>query len=158
MVCRLILAASAALALLAAPPAHAGKSPPKLLLRIHVQTTGDGMSENQAVNVLLPPNGEPIQIRALPEVSERNLIGVDPQPGGTLLTFDHQGEVNLSAVTAENQGRYLVVFLNGYIIYSPMIDEQITSGQLLLPRPLAPQIVTLLQEIAKNNVRNAQKK
>ena len=158
MVRRLILAASAALAFLAVCPTHAGQSPPKLLLRIHVQTTGDGMSVNQAVNVLLPPNGEPIQVRALPEVTERNLVGVDPQPGGTLLTFDHQGEVNLSAVTAENQGRYLVVFLNGYIIYSPMIDEQITSGQLLLPHPLAPQIVSLLQDIAKKNVREGQKK
>jgi hypothetical protein len=157
MVRRFILA-GAALALLSLAPAQAGKSPPKILLRIHVQTTGDGMSENQAVNILLPPNGEPIQIRALPEVTERNLIGVDPQPGGTLLTFDHVGEVNLSAVTAENQGRYLIVFLNGYIVYSPMIDEQITDGQLLLPHPLAPQIVTLLQKIAQDNVREAEKK
>jgi preprotein translocase subunit SecD len=146
-----------ALALLLALPAHAGKTPPKITLRIHVQTTGDGLSENQAQTVYLPPNGEPIQLRALPEVSERNLIAVDPSPGGTLLSFDHQGQINLSAVTAQNQGRILVVFINGYIIYSPVIDEQITSGQLLIPHALAPQVVQLLQDVAQKNVRDASK-
>jgi hypothetical protein len=154
----LLLAFSLALALLSAAPAHAGKSPPKLLLRIHVQTTGDGLSQDQATPILLPPNGEQIMIRSLPEVTEGNLVGVTPQPNGTLLAFDHQGAVNLSAVTAEDQGRVLVVFLNGYIIYSPIIDEQITDGQLLLPHPLAPEIVKLLQDIADKNVRNASKR
>jgi hypothetical protein len=146
-----------ALALLVALPAHAGKSPPKLFLRIHIQTTGDGLSENQAHTVFLPPNGEPIQVRSMPEVSEHNLIAVDPQPGGTLLVFDHEGQINLSAVTAQNQGRIMVVFLNGYIIYAPVVDEQITNGQLLLPHPLAPQIVQLLQDLAKKNVRSSRK-
>jgi preprotein translocase subunit SecD len=142
-----------ALALLITLPAHAGQSPPQLLLRIHVQTTGSGMSETQARTVLLPPNGEPIQVRALPEVSERNLINVEQRSNGTLLFFDHEGQINLSAVTAQNQGRILVVFLNGYIIYAPVIDEQITDGQLLLPHPLAPQIVTILQQMAAKNLR-----
>jgi len=51
----------------------------------------------------------------------------------------------------------MVVFINGYIIYSPVIDEQITSGQLLIPHALAPQVVQLLQEVAKKNVRDARK-
>jgi hypothetical protein len=146
-----------ALALLLTLPAHAGKSPPKLQLRIHVQTTGSGLAETQAHTVLLPPNGEPIQVRSLPEVSERNLINVDSGPNGTLLYFDHEGQINLSAVTAQNQGRILVVFLNGYIIYAPVIDEQITNGQLLLPHPLAPQIVTILKQMAADNLRSETK-
>jgi preprotein translocase subunit SecD len=133
-------------------PARAGKSPPKIALSIHIQTTGDGLSAMQAQTVYLPPNLEPIQIRTIPEVTDRNLISVDPQSGGTLLTFDHEGQINLSAVTAQNQGRILVVLLNGYIIYAPVVDEQISSGQLLLPHPLAPQVVQLLQEAAKKNV------
>jgi hypothetical protein len=143
--------------LLVALPAHAGKTPPKIILRIHVQTTGDGLSQNQAQTVYLPPNGEPIQLRALPEVTEHNLIGAEPQPGGTLLTFDHQGQINLSAVTAQNQGRIMVVFLNGYIIYAPVIDEQITNGQLLLPHPLPAQVVQYMQDLAAKNVRNSNK-
>jgi hypothetical protein len=142
-----------ALALFFVLPAHAGKSPPKLLLRIHVQTTGSGMAADQARTVLLPPSGEPIQVRFLPEVTEQNLINVEQRPTGTLLFFDHEGQVNLSAVTAENQGRILVVFLNGYIIYAPVIDEQITDGQLLLPHALPPEIVKILQQMAADNLR-----
>lgn len=139
-------------------PAHAGKSPPKILLRIHVQTTGDGLSASQAAQTIyLPPNGEPIQIRSLPEVSEQNLVGVVPQPNGTLLLFDHAGQVNLSAVTAQDQGRILVVFINGYVVYAPVIDEQITNGQLLLPHPLPAAVVKLMQELAAKNARNKQK-
>ncbi len=158
MIRRLLLACACVLSLIAAVPVHAGKSPPKLLLRIHVQTTGDGLSPTQAQTVYVQPNNEAIQIRTMPEVTEQNLIGVMPVQGGTLLTFDHQGQINLSAVTAQDQGRMLVVFLNGYIVYAPIIDEQISNGQLLLPHPLAPQIVQLLEEIAKNNVRSAAKK
>jgi hypothetical protein len=139
-------------------PAHAGKSPPKIVLSIHIQTTGAGLSATEAQTVFLPPNGEPIQVRTIPEATEKNLIAVEPQPGGgTLLTFDHEGEVNLSAVTAQNQGRVMVVLLNGYIVYAPLIDEQIGNGQLLLPHPLAPQVVQLLQDVAKNNVREGRR-
>jgi hypothetical protein len=139
--------------LLFAWPAHAGKSPPKIVLSIHIQTTGAGLSPNEAQTVFLPPDGEPIQLRTMPEATEKNLISVDPQPGGgTMLTFDHEGQINLSAVTAQNQGRILVVLLNGYIIYAPVIDEQIANGQLLLPHPLAPQVIQLLQDVAKKNL------
>jgi hypothetical protein len=141
------------LLLLSALPAHAGHSAPPIFLRIHVQTTGSGLSQDQATTILIPPNGEAIQVRALPEVSERNLIGVDPRPGGTLLFFDHEGQINLDAVTAQNQGRILVVLLNGYVIYAPVIDEQISNGQLLLPHPLDPRVVQVLRDLAAKNVR-----
>lgn len=155
---RFLLSALVLLALLAAP-VHAGKTPPKILLRIHVQTTGDGLADGKsAQTIYLPPNNEPIQIRSIPEVSEQNLVGVVPQRNGTLLLFDHTGQVNLSAVTAQDQGRILVVFLDGYVIYSPVIDEQITSGQLLLPHPLPAEVVKLLQDLAAKNVREKQKK
>jgi hypothetical protein len=142
-----------ALLLFVALPVQAGHTPPKIFLRIHVQTTGDGLAENQARTIAVPPNGDLIQIRTLPEVSEQNLVGVQPQPGGTRLFFDHRGQVNLDAVTAQNQGRLLVVLLNGYVIYAPIIDEEINNGQLLLPHPLAPQIVQLLQDVAIKNVK-----
>jgi len=145
------------LTLLAVVPAHAGHSGPKIFLRIHVQTTGSGMAADQAQTVAVPPDGELIQVRALPEVTEGDLIGVEPRANGTLLTFDHSGQVNLDAVTGEDQGRILVVLLNGYVIYAPVIDEQISNGQLLLPHPLAPQIVKLLQEVAAKNVRDRSK-
>ena len=137
-------------------PAQAGHNPPKIILRVHVQTAGEGMPAQLATTIALPPNGETIQIRSLPEVSEIDLIDVKQAPDGTVrLFFNHRGQVNLSAATAENQGRILVVMIDGYVTYAPIIDQQITNGELDIPHPLSSQIVQLLQEAAKRNVRAA---
>ena len=110
----------------------------------------------EATAISLPPNGEKILIRTLPEVTERELIDVEQDASGTVhLQFNHEGQVSLSAVTAQNQGRILVVLINGYVIYAPIIDEQITSGELDLPHPIPPQILQLLQDLARNNVKQA---
>ncbi len=137
-------------------PAHAGHSPPKVSLRVHIQTTGDGLSAQEATTITLPPNGEQIQVRTLPELTERDLVDVEPLPsGGVRLTFDHTGKDNLNAVTSQNQGRILVVLIDGVIVYAPIIDLQITSGQLDIPHALTPQIIQVLQQVAKENVRQA---
>ena len=33
----------------------------------------------------------------------------------------------------------MVVMLNGYVIYSPIIDEQISNGILVIPHPMPPR-------------------
>jgi preprotein translocase subunit SecD len=107
----------------------------------------------QATQIALPPNGETILIRSMPEITERELVAVEPDASGAVhLRFNHEGQINLDAVTAQNQGRIMVVMLNGTIIYAPVIDEQLSNGELVLPHPLPPQVVQLLQDIAKKNV------
>ena len=138
-------------------PARAGHSPPKVTLRVHVQTTGEGQSAQQATVVPIPPDGERIQVRTLPELTESDLIDAQQDASGVHLRFNHVGQVNLSAVTAQNQGRILVVFIDGQAVYAPIIDEQITTGQLDLPRTISPQILLLLQEVARQNVKEAAK-
>lgn len=146
----------AGLPLLFFTPAHAGHSPPKIVLQIFVQTSGEGLSATQATSIAIPPNGEVIQIRALPEITERNLADVRADVSGAIhLQFDHIGQVVLSAFTAQNQNRIMVIMLNGYIIYAPIIDEQITSGELIIPHPIKPEALQLLQETAKKNVQKA---
>jgi preprotein translocase subunit SecD len=136
-------------------PAHAGHSPPKVALRIHVQTTGDGQSPQEATTISLPPNGEQIQVRTLPEVSEQDLVDVQQDSSGLHLTFNHSGSVNLSAVTAQNQGRIMVVLIDGAVFYAPIIDEQISNGRLDIPRTVGPQILGALQDVVKYNLRQA---
>jgi SecDF, P1 head subdomain len=138
-------------------PALAGHSPPKVFLRIHVQTSGEGQSAMAVTTIKIPPSGEQIMIRTIPEVSERNLIGVAQDANGLHLTFDHVGQVNLNAVTAQNQGRILVVLIDGFVIYAPMIDEQISNGQLDIPHQIPLDVLALLQEVAKENLRQANK-
>lgn len=144
------------LLLLTILPAHAGHNPPKILLRVHIQTAGEGMPASLATTIALPPDGETIQIRSLPEVTENDLIDVKQNTDGSVrLFFDHRGQVNLSAATAENQGRILVLLIDGYVTYAPVIDEQITSGELDIPHPISLQVVQLLQGVAKQNAREA---
>jgi preprotein translocase subunit SecD len=139
-------------------PARAGHSPPKVFLRVHVQTTGEGQSPQEATTITIPPDGERIQVRTMPEVSENELVDVQQDASGVVhLRFNHVGQVNLNAVTAQNQGRILVVLIDGQVVYAPTIDEQITNGELNLPRPLNPQVLQLLQEVAQRNVKQAAK-
>jgi preprotein translocase subunit SecD len=141
------------LLLLTLLPAQAGRTPPKVILRIHVQTTGEGQSSLEVTQIRVPPQGEEVLIRSIPEVSETQLIDAQQDNDGLHLRFDHVGQVNLSAATAQNQGRLLVVILDGQVIYAPVIDMQITSGELDIPHPVPPQIVELLQGVARQNVR-----
>jgi preprotein translocase subunit SecD len=134
-------------------PARAGHSPPKVTFRIHVQTTGEGLSPQQASIVLIPPRGEQIQVRTLPEITEQDIVDVEPlASGGIHVVFDHVGTVALNAVTAQNQGRLLVVLIDGTVVYAPIIDVQIDNGQLDIPHALNLQIVQLLQDLARKNV------
>ena len=137
-------------------PARAGHSPPKVFLRIHVQSPGEGQSPMEVTTVSLPPNGEQIQIRTLPEATEHDLVDVQQDASGVVhLRFNHVGQVNLSAVTAQNQGRILVVLIDGYVVYAPIIDEQITDGELDIPHPIKPEVVQLLQEVVQQNLKQA---
>jgi hypothetical protein len=145
------------LLLLALLPVWAGHSPPKVTLRIHVQTTGEGQSPLEVTQLRVPPAGDVILVRAIPEVSEIQLIGVQQDASGLHLQFNHTGQVDLDAATAQNQGRILVVLIDGNVIYAPIIDTQITNGELDIPHQIPPQILQLLQEVAQKNVRQSQK-
>lgn len=134
-------------------PARAGHSPPIIIMRIYVQTN-EGLPPSEAQPVQIPPDNEVIQVRNIPEVTEKDLTGVEVAPSGAIhFHFDHIGQVNLDAVTAQNQGRILVVMINGYIIYAPTIDEQISNGELVIPHPIKPEVIKLLQEKAEENNR-----
>ena len=138
-------------------PARAGHSPPSVTVRIHVQTTGAGQSAEEATTITIPPNNEQIQVRTLPEITEGDLVDVRQDASGLHLKFNHDGQVNLNAVTAQNQGRILVVLIDGYVMYAPIIDEQIGNGQLDIPHQVPPLILQYLQQVAQKNVIQANK-
>jgi hypothetical protein len=144
------------LLLIALTPAMAGHSPPKIFLAIYVQTTGEGQPSSQARTIQVPPDGQTIMIRSLPDLTERNLVDVQQDADGSIhFRFDHQGQVDLEAITGQNQGRILVLTINGFIFYAPLIDEQISDGELIMPHHLDPAIFKLLQDVAQKNVQEA---
>jgi hypothetical protein len=145
------------LLLLTLLPAQAGHTPPKVTLRIHVQTTGEGQSPLEVAHIQVPPAGEEILVRAIPELSENQLVAVQQDASGLHLGFNHVGQVDLNAATAQNQGRMLVVLIDGNVVYAPIIDTQITNGVLDIPHQIPPIVVQLLQGVAAQNVRKANK-
>ena len=145
------------LLLLTLLPARAGHSPPKVTLRIHVQTAGEGQSTLEVAQIRVPPAGDTILIRAIPEVSEIQLVGAEQDAVGLHLQFNHTGTVDLNAATAQNQGRLLVVIIDGNVVYAPIIDTQINDGQLTIPHQIPNEVVQLLQQVAAQNIRKANK-
>ena len=137
-------------------PAHAGHKPPQILMRVYIQTN-EGLPPTEARPVQVPPDNEVIQVRTIPELTENQLTAVEADASGAVhLHFDHSGQVDLDAFTAQDQGRIMVVFIDGVIVYAPTIDTQLSNGELILPHPLTPETVRLLQEKAAAN--NAQEK
>ena len=49
----------------------------------------------------------------------------------------------------------MVVVIDGNVVYAPTIDTQISDGQLTVPHQIPTQVVQLLQQLAQQNVRKA---
>lgn len=135
----------------------AGASRPVPTFRIHLQITGEGLPANQAtvVQLLNPP--QQITVNSLPEISEKDIASVEESSGaegyGILVHFNKHGANVLSSFTAANQGKIMVIFLNGRVIYAPTIDVAINSGQILLPHDVTPDDFKLFQEMIRQNQR-----
>lgn len=133
----------------------AGSKPPKSTFRLHVQTVEQGAPGTQILPITLVNPPKQIMIRAQPELSERDVVKVESAPasdGGVALrlTLSEHGRIVLGAVTTDNQGRILVFFLNGRVVYAPVIDRSINDGMLIIPSGVAPEEVKPLEDTVKN--------
>jgi len=131
----------------------AGSKPPQIYLRVYTQTDSNG-SPNSIIPIQLTQPDDQIFVSAIPEASEKDLIGIVPAPGaagGAILHFNEHAGMNLDAATSQGDGKILVVVLDGRVIYSPMIDATIKTD-LLIPRGILPQEFSLLQAVAKQNL------
>ncbi len=132
----------------------AGSKPPQSTFRVHVQTVEQGAPGTQILPVTLLNPPKQIMVRAQPELSERDVVKIESAPaesGGVALrlTLSEHGSIVINAVTTDNQGRILVFFLNGRVVYAPVIDKTISDGVLIIPGAVAPEEVKPLEEAAK---------
>jgi preprotein translocase subunit SecD len=127
---------------------EAGGNRPQITFRIHVQRDQAVGSDSQIIQVVLSQPEQVITVGRYAEINENQVKSVLPTPdGGMMVTFNGTGTKLLETVTSTNQGRIMVVFLNGRVIYAPLIDLPIRSGRLLLPGPLDPLEVQALQSL-----------
>ncbi len=136
--------------------AWAGASKPKGQVRVHLQVNQQPGPSAHATIVTLTNPDETIAISSLPEVSERELESIELLKGGegaAILKFDQRGKLLLNNMTNQGQGRIMVVYLNGRMIYTPVIDSQIVNGVLVIPRGVTAKDIEVLTSVTrvKNN-------
>jgi hypothetical protein len=143
------------LAMVTVPHAQAGGGRPKVIFRIHIETTR-GLPGDQSLSVALVNPPMEIPVGRFAELSERNLAGAIPyegRPGAVLVTFDDQGSRRLATLTEANNGKRLVVLLNGRVVFSPMIDAPLPNGQIVIPSGVAPEEMAMMVAEGKKNRR-----
>ena len=139
------------------PQTQGGGGKPKVALRIHLQSEG-ALPSDKIVNVVLERPPKTISIYPIPELSELQIFEAEPysnMPGSVLLTFNPHGAKILTVATSSNRGKHLVVFINGRVVYAPLIDTTLPNGKLLIPNNVTDQELKELQKWAKQNQRKS---
>jgi hypothetical protein len=122
-----------------------GSSRPDFMFRIHLEASkGDNPKQVITLNMGRQLGVNPV--RQFAEISENDLQAIVMRPdGGALLSFNPGGRTRLEALTINNKGRLMCVFLNGRFIYAAEIDIALTSGRLFLPSGVTQEDVVLFE-------------
>lgn len=132
----------------------AGSSRPLATFRIHVEQSGSSGSSAQVIQVALTNPDQVVTVARFAELSENHVANVLPTPdGGMLVVFNPTGARILESLTASQMGRIMVVFLNGQVVYAPVIDLAVRSGKLMIPGPLPTEDVMALQQLLERRAR-----
>lgn len=136
-----IFIAAAALACLA------GAKKPVLDLRVHAEGT-----EAEAPTFAIPAtllNGRPTFLQRMPLVTQSEIETIYPFAAadgsqGVYLKLGQHGSRLLQQHTMSQQGKLLVVMLNGRMVSNLLVDRPIADGIVCIPRALTQEDVTLL--------------
>lgn len=103
------------------------------MLRVHLQAQ-EGVQGQTSLPVQLFQPAETVSIRAIPELSEKDVRQISLRSDGSILVeFDAFGQAKLEAATSTGRGLILVVIVNTRVVYAPVIDTVLTQGAILLP-------------------------
>ena len=136
-----IFIAAAALACLA------GAKKPVLDLRVHAEGT-----EAEAPTFAIPAtllNGRPTFLQRMPLVTQSEIESIYPFAAadgsqGVYLKLGQHGSRLLQQHTMSQQGKLLVVMLNGRMVSNLLVDRPIADGIVCIPRALTQEDITLL--------------
>ncbi|MCU0797265.1 MAG: hypothetical protein MUF31_15175 [Akkermansiaceae bacterium] len=131
--------------------AHAGGKRDQMAgIAFHLETE-PGENPKMVFNQFVA--GQQRVFRRTPEVSAKDIAAFKPFPsedgeGFGLLLQLKAGAVNrIAGVTAANNGRWLIARVNGRIVDGVVIDKQITDGQLVIWKGVAPSEIKALDKI-----------
>jgi hypothetical protein len=123
-------------ALALSPSAFAsGKKEVKSSVSFHMESDGN---DNPKMIAQAVHNGKNRFFRRLPEITTKDIVSFNPFPSeagedyGIVFRLTPTATNRLSAVTAANQGRYLMAQLNGRLVDGVLIDKQINDGFVVI--------------------------
>lgn len=131
--------------------AHAGGKRDQMAgIAFHIETE-PGENPKMVFNQFVA--GQQRVFRRSPEVSSKDFASFKPFPSedgegfGILLQLKAGAVNRVAGVTAANTGRWLIARVNGRIVDGVLIDKQITDGQLVIWKGIAPSEIAALDKI-----------
>jgi len=124
-----------------------GKRSDKATLSFHIETEG---TDNPKMIFPQDVSGQTRYFRRIPEISLKDIAVYTPFPGegdyGLVFRLNGNAARRFSAVTAVNQGRWLLAVVNGRAVDAVMIDAQIEDGVLVVWRGITLADIEALDE------------
>lgn len=125
----------------------AGAKKPVLDLRVHAEG-----SEAEAPTFAIPAtllNGKPTFLQRMPLVTQSEVESIYPFAAadgsqGVYLKLGQHGSRLLQQHSMSQQGKLLVVMLNGRMVSNLLVDRPINDGIVCIPRSLTPEDIALL--------------
>lgn len=142
------LAAVVLLALLMPGIGQAKK--PQATLRLHVEANeNDGSSF--ATPMVSRTTGRPVVIEKIASISERDVAGFKAYPArdgsfGVLFVLDDHGKLALDALSIENRGKFVYIFVNGRPATELQIDRRVSDGKLYVASGLTSADIELMKK------------
>lgn len=151
------------LALALAPPLFAGgKKENKASVTFHMETEA---TDNPKMIFAQVVGGQTRYFRRMPELSLKDMVAFSPFPSEVPETFGivfklKSNAVNrLAAVTAANQGRWLISQVDGHAVDAILIDKQVNDGFIVIWKGVTLADVTILgADLPRTDAANPKKK
>ncbi len=128
----------------------AGAKKPVVDVRIHAEGT-----EAEAPTFAIPAtllNGRPAFLQRMPLVSQSEIEAVYPFAAadgsqGVYLKLGVHGSRLLQQHTMSQQGKTLVVMINGRMVSNLLVDRPVNDGIVSIPRGLTQEDISLLTSV-----------
>ena len=126
-----------------------GKKEAKASVTFHLETEG---TDNPKMIFPQLANGQQRFFRRLPEVNLKDMVSFSPFPSevgedyGIVFKMKVTATNRLGAITAANQGRWMISQINGRVVDGVMIDKQINDGFVVIWKGVTLADIAVLDE------------
>ncbi|MEP7015954.1 MAG: hypothetical protein ABI925_10980 [Verrucomicrobiota bacterium] len=138
------------LLVLTVPVATARERQRHCMFRVHAQAN---LRDTMAFATSVPAkfSGKDVAIEKTARISERDVIAFYPYHAaddsyGALFQLDEHGRVALEALSLEQRGSFLFLFINGRSLTELEIDKRVTDGKIYIASGLTAADIELMKK------------